>query len=58
VWAPFNLKNILLKNRSIENMKPRAQIKNHQNHPLKKIDGAQSSIERRPIPLKDINSPA
>jgi hypothetical protein len=26
VWAPFNLKNILLQNGSIENTKPRAKI--------------------------------
>jgi len=58
VWAPFNLKNIFLENRSIENMKPKAQIKSHQSHLFKKVDGAQSSIERRPIPPKDINSPA
>jgi hypothetical protein len=29
VWAPLNLKNILFKNRSIENMKPGAQIRSH-----------------------------
>jgi hypothetical protein len=39
-------------------MKLRAQIKSHKNHLLKKVDGAQSSIERRPIPPKDISSPA
>jgi hypothetical protein len=30
VWAPFNSKNILLQNRSIENTKPRTQIWSHQ----------------------------
>jgi hypothetical protein len=52
---PLNMKNIFLKNRSIENMKPKAQI---QNQVIIKINGAQSSIKRRPIPLKDINSRA
>ncbi len=31
VWAPLDLKNILLQNGSIENMKPRTQIWSHQN---------------------------
>jgi hypothetical protein len=28
---PLNMKNIFLKNKSIENMKPKAQIQNHRN---------------------------
>jgi len=31
VWAPLNLKNILLQNGSIENMKPKAQIWSHES---------------------------
>jgi len=61
MWAPFNLGNILLQNRSIKNMNlkhkyrtARAQL--IRTNIFKKTDGAQSFIEKKPIPPKDINS--
>jgi len=52
VWAPLNLKNTLFQNGSIENLKHKYGPTKTQL--LKKVDGAQSSIEKRPIPPKDI----
>ncbi len=54
-----SLKNIFFQNGFIKNIKPIAQIWSHESHEsqfLKTLDGAQSSIKKRPIPLKDIGS--
>jgi hypothetical protein len=34
VWAPLNLRNILLQNEFVKNTKPIAQIQSHQNPTL------------------------
>jgi hypothetical protein len=54
VWAPLNLKNILVQDRFVENIKPKIT----ETQFPKKTNEAQSSIDRRPIPLKDISSRA
>jgi hypothetical protein len=56
VWAPFNLKNILLQNEFIKNKKPKAQIQNHQNPIPYKNKWGIILHKKRPIPLKDINN--
>jgi hypothetical protein len=50
VWTPLNLKNILFQNMYIENIKPKTEMRTQL---IRKVNWAQSSIKRRPIPPKD-----
>jgi len=54
--GPLNVKNILLQNGSIENIKLGAQYGTTKTQLPRNVDWAQSSIERKLIPPKDINS--
>ncbi len=56
--GPLNVRNILLQNGSIENTKLGAQYGATKSQLPRNVDWAQSSIERKLIPPKDINSQA
>jgi hypothetical protein len=56
MWAPFNSKSILLQNRSIENTKLEHKYGTTKSQFTRKANGAQSSIDKRHIPPKEINN--
>jgi hypothetical protein len=56
VWAPFNLKSIFFQNKSIENTKLEHKYGTTKSKFTNKANGAQSPIDEKHIPPKEIDN--